>query len=717
MVRATLVLVALVCLAAPAAVAAPAEPAAKPAEVSVRVERIEYPVSQAAPPAAYPNLKVNPRLAGKAKYVTDAVVLENEYLQAMVLPEFGARLPRITFKKPHRDLLWVNDVLEDNVPWSMGGTRFPFPLPDGGRHMDEAAGYRIVREADGSVTVAMDLRFSQYKDETGRYGRFSALRQATYVTLRPGAAWIEYVARVDNPLPLRHGVRLWNVAQFPRQPGAEILLPAGGVTEPGAAAMHPWPKWDEVDHSRVGGHGLSLFSVDTQGDWAGVYYPEADANHLVLKPRYTAPGAGVTAGDVDLARPARRDGMIEIWTGSNMLREHPGHYLPPFGTYVMPLRFALVTGIGRVDWANANVALSYAAADKDGPARVRIAGFEARGRVLVTATAAGETFKAEGPLRPGEPLVLTLGKQAEPAVVKVATSDGEDLAEVTLPWRTEAVPEETFRALQKEVRARDWMAAEIAEWPREVGPSLADAPALVMNGLGATKAEQAVQAARILMRTEAPPSPRWQTVRGLLESAARGEGPSRYVPMYLAMMMTLESGGRPDPAALALAAKAEPLPGAHYLAAFGALGSKDPAAAVPHLRAAIAMGPDVALGLGSLGIEGNDRRHPAATLEGEWPTLLLAAVCLRLNQPEGAIQTLQPLLKFDPARPEALALLAEAYDKAGDSRKALKASIEARGLFQMNAQAEKDCERLLREAKEGVWSGIPRPEVAPKTGP
>ena len=33
--------------------------------------------------------KTNPNLAGKTSYTTDAIILENEYVKAVVLPEFG----------------------------------------------------------------------------------------------------------------------------------------------------------------------------------------------------------------------------------------------------------------------------------------------------------------------------------------------------------------------------------------------------------------------------------------------------------------------------------------------------------------------------------------------------------------------------------------------------------------------------------------------------
>jgi len=71
---------------------------------------------------------------------------------------------------------------------------------------------------------------------------------------------------------------------------------------------------------------------------------------------------------------------------------------------------------------------------------------------------------------------------------------------------------------------------------------------------------------------------------------------------------------------------------------------------------------------------------------------------------------LEQLLHADPARPEAVALLADVYrKKMSQPGKVVEAQADAERLFQHNEQARRDYEALLREAREGIWSGIPRP--------
>jgi hypothetical protein len=677
-------------------------PAATPpaAAVQAHIETITYPVHQVPAEGGYAYLKANPNLAGKEPYATDAIVLENEYVRAVVLPEFGARLPRVTFKTANRDLFWVNDVLEDNLPWAMGGLRVSFPFPEYGRHMDEGAGWRIVKGPDGSVTVGMDMRFSQYAGEVQQYGRFSGLRHAVYVTLRPGTSVLEYSARIDSRLPLAHGFRLWSVAQFPRRPGANILFPTPLATGPDAAAMQRWPTWDDTDHSVLGSWNAAVFAVDMQGDWSGVYYPDADANHLVLKPRFTVLGTGLRVGS------GASNSMIEMWHGSNPTLEHPGHFLPPFGNYVLPLKLTMVTGIGRVEWANNNVAVSYEAEDQG--ARIRVAAFQVRPGCTVMARTKAETAKAVGTLSPDRPLVVDLAKRAEPVLLTVVQGEDEELAEVSLPWRAEPTPPETFPTLVREMRPWGPPAMELSDWPRGDSPNIADAAKALADGLSVNRPAAVLAAARVAMRTETPGSPRWRAVRGAVETIVNRKERNRHAEEYLGMMMLLESRGTPGTGAAKHLAKAEKLSGAAYLLGLDAIAGA-PIKAAALLARSVETAPPVAMGLGDDAIDGGDRMHPAAMLHGQWPTMVRAAVLLGMDRPQSAVTILEQLLTQDPARPEAMALLAEAYSKAKQPDKAMAAKADADRLFQFNDQARRDYEMLLEEARKGVWSGIPKP--------
>jgi hypothetical protein len=695
--------------AAPPTDAAPAEDAA--ARVEARIEQMTYPVNQKAMTGRYEYLKPNPRLAGKKTYTTTAVVLENEYIRAVVLPEFGGRLPRVTFKKPKRDLLWVHDVLEDNLPWSMGGARFTFPFYEHGRHLDETAGWRIIRHGGGGVTVAMDLRFTQYTgaDELKRYGRFSTLRQAVFVSLRPGESFIEYTARIDSRLPLRHGFRSWAVTHWDRVAGATVLLPLGGATGHGAPSLQAWPEfWPGRGYPVLGDWGTSIFSVDTQGDWAGVYYPGADANHLVLKDRFTVPGTKLYCNRLRDDKHGRWDEMIEIWEGSNHVFEHPGHYLPPFGNYTMPLRLAMVTGVGRLEWTNTDVAVGL----EVGPevSTIRVLGYRTVPRVRVVArTRDGQSLEATGTLSPDEPLAVEVPEGGLPVRLMVLGADGRPLAGVRVPWRPEPTPEDKFLAVQREMKPWTPLAMELSDWPREHAPNVANAAQTLVKALPGAGPETVVQAARLVLRTREPGSSGWRLVAARLDNLVRREPENQYANLYLAMMRTVENRGTVPPSAVPLLEAAPRLPAARYFLGLKEIADGNLAGAVDRLAGAVAETPQVTLGLGKVGLPGNERLHPAAQVGGEWAHLVRAAVLIRLRRGPAAVAALDRMLLFDPARPEAVALLAEAAELAGRGPRAQGAREAADDLFRMNDEAKRDLDRVRREAATGIWSGIPQP--------
>ena len=680
------------------AVAAPAPPEEPP--VKATVVKKTYPLTPPGPKASDP---------GDVKtYTTDAIVLENSHIQATVVPALEARVSRVVFKRGGRDLVWVNDVLET---WSMGGTFFPFPLRETGYVADPSTTWRIVHGPDGSVTVAMDRRFVPLAGSTpGPTEHFSALRMATYVTLRPESAVLEYVARLDNRLPIRHGFRLWNMAQFPRRAGATVLFPVGSVTDGHLEEMKPWPVSDGIDHSRLGAGAVSVFGADTQGDWTGVYYPDADANHLILKPRYTAPGARLHAMKAKSSitdEPTRADRTIEIWNGSNPTFDHPGHYLQAFGTYILPLGLTMVTGIGRIDWANESVAVSYAAQETG--AVVRVVSLRPRPGCRVMARTREETAQATGTLRPDRPLVVRLKKGGEPVLVTVVDADDDELAEVSLPYRPRPTPPEGFKVIQAEVKPWNWMAMELADWSRRGAPCLPDAAKTLCATLTTHDTETVLAAARVVMRTERPGSPRWQSVRNRLDFLAGRMPDHAYVQAYLGMMLALEARGRPTPAASRHFSKAEGLPAGHYLMALEGLASGQMVQAMSHLRKCASEAPPVAMGLGRRAIAGNERLHPAALPGGQWPTLLLAAVRLELGLARPAMVDLEQMLALDPARPEALVLLADVYAKMDQPAKAKAVRDEVARLLEASPQIKRDYDALLREARLGEWTGIARP--------
>jgi hypothetical protein len=335
-------------LAAEAQAPRPPEAAAgrEPPAVQVRVEDRTYPVQANAKSKWPPVLKPQ----GRDTYTTPAVVMENEYLRAAILPEFAGRLVEVIFKPKSADLFWRNDKLLDRGPGRMGGGQWSFPFWEHCRHFDEACGYAIVRHADGAATVAMDMRLDDYlkKEETARYGRATNLRLVQTVRLEPDRAVLDWSARVDNPLPIRYGFKLWWLLRQDAKAGVGVIMPAAAVGGHGAPQLHAW------DRNAAIRFGLqdSLFAVGMKHDFAGWYLPEHDLNSLRLQDHRIAPGAKQV-----LYQP-NPGGYIEMWGGNCEIFEECGRILPAFGAYENNLTLLPALGIGKADYANRHAAAS-----------------------------------------------------------------------------------------------------------------------------------------------------------------------------------------------------------------------------------------------------------------------------------------------------------------------------------------------------------------------
>ena len=367
------------------------------------------------------------------------VTLRNELIEVKVVPTLGMRVLNAVNLKTNTSFAGTADPrhyerapLHDVRGWTAGYVEPSFPAFEHGMGVRQPAGFRVIRGGDGSATIAMNMRFTQNQQayQLARYGRYSQRVLSGWVTLRPGEAAYSVTYRVDNPNPLRRSHRLWvNVLMEAEEyDRLHILYPAGYVTGHGCGGFEAF--------AAPGGSrraaGVSHFAVYTDYGFCGVYSTKRDTNSLVYG------DAAADAPGMKLYTPGGAGGFLELWRGTNPVFEHSGHFLPPYVPTSITLRFWNVSGIGRVEYADGEVALA-AAAGRFGAAAVRDAHAEitdGKGAVL-----------AAGPIGPHTPLK---GRFAGRLVVKL---DGKPAADVTLPLAHS--PRRTqYERLREEMRSK-----------------------------------------------------------------------------------------------------------------------------------------------------------------------------------------------------------------------------------------------------------------------
>lgn len=674
-----------------------APPARVAAEaVKVRVERKTYPVVHPArKPAGATELAA--KLHGKTEYTTDLVILENEYLEVHVLPELGGRLVRAVFTPGEHtggssgeQLFWEMDEIRDGRSWSMGGGRWSFPFWEHGRHFDETGGYAIVRDANsGAVTLAIDMRFDDYlkAEETGRYGRATNLRLVQFVTLRPGEAKFDWTARVENPLPIRYGFKLWWLLRQPAVEGVQIILPAAAVTGHGAPGLQKWDANTEVRTLNT-----SVFAVGMQHDFAGWYFPKRDLNVLRVQDHRTAPGAK------QVIYPPSAKGYIEMWGGSHELFEECGRLLPAFGAYDMKVTVLPASGIGRADYANEHAAVSCKRTDKGWDVKVvptrrlaKLAVFtdqdKPTGPDSGEGVGNGETPSPASPDRPRKVSVPHLSER-----IRVMVKDGNDvLVDQVFPIDVGPMPAKAFALLQSRVNATmpggKLLYAEATDLVSEHGLSLPKALGLIEKTLRDGNAAEKLTAARLLMRlkkndprvkevvesynTEHTSYPAAWTYRALFDSEANEFGVGCWPEM---------------------------LRGGEYVRLLALMADKSYSNVVKETQ-------ELLEGKWGRDFEKGD---PATALlqQGSYvsatrPRLLMALALEAQGKTDAADKVLRGMLAKDPALIEAWMLLAARGDK--------QAKEQLRTLTEHNESGKRAAEKVLDDLRSGKWAGIGRP--------
>lgn len=315
-----------------------------------------------------------------APETVDVIVLDNGLVEAWICPAYGGRLLRAIDKKTGVDYFWrrMRDgkwVFDNMLAWNPSGVKASFPFFEHGLSLKVPAGHRTVKHADGSVTVAMDMRFTNYIQprDIGRYGHYGDEALTTMVTVRPGTTVVEWTQRKDNNNATPRSDRMWSDASFPvplvkktvtvkdkngnettREVGdteamdklIEFLYPARWVVDHGPKNVHTSPHWTAPKN-----WDISHFAISTYG-FAGGYYIKDDINRLRIHTTEAGKGPGAkiwTSPGVD---------MFEIWGGESWVFEYPGELLPAYQPSSFTHKFWIVQGIGKVSYANEHAAVS-----------------------------------------------------------------------------------------------------------------------------------------------------------------------------------------------------------------------------------------------------------------------------------------------------------------------------------------------------------------------
>ena len=289
--------------------------------VSVREEFLEIPTYPIGPEDRNPPIHRDPRrwiypyamqdfmLSVKTVRRYRALILENEYIKVVVLPELGGRIYQVVDKTTGEEFFYCNHVVKPariglRGAWISGGVEFNFPNGHTVTTVSPVQ-YQVRKLPDGGASITV-----------GDQEYVSRMSWSVTLTLKPGRAYIEEHVKISNPTPLPHRYWFWSNSAVHATPGLRFISPARKALT--SLGIIPYPKFRGVDYSwyKAWRRSSDTFSLEADEDFFGWYLHDKDRGGVHIASRYEAEGKKMFTWGTDDA------GMIWV----DHLTESDGQY-------------------------------------------------------------------------------------------------------------------------------------------------------------------------------------------------------------------------------------------------------------------------------------------------------------------------------------------------------------------------------------------------------
>jgi uncharacterized protein DUF5107 len=330
-----------------------------------------------------------------------AHVLENRYLKVTLVPEFGGRIVSIIYKPTGHEQLYRTEV---GVPYGMKGGVFyydwlmvyggifpTFPDAEHGRTWLKVWDFRVVKETDDEVTVAMSLKDDfAYAAAPKQFARGSTGIEATYyVTLKANRAALDARVVLKNPNDNPIDYEYWTCTTLapgsdPNHPrttgGAEIIAPIEAYRTP------PWSANLSEGDTRAGAGrsrfeklryfknwptmGIAYAAPDMQGGnfWGVINHDNEEGiiriadNNVTRGLKMWTWGFPSFTNETDARKdPNEARPYVELWAGVSDQFFHRAQ-LPARGEVSIPETYSPTVGMSNVTAANENILINFSAA-------------------------------------------------------------------------------------------------------------------------------------------------------------------------------------------------------------------------------------------------------------------------------------------------------------------------------------------------------------------
>lgn len=331
---------------------------------------LEHRVYQGSSGAVYP-YGVTDTLADEAreqKY--QALMLENDFIKVMILPELGGRVHRAYDKVNQRDFVYFNHVVKPALvgllgPWISGGIEFNWPQHHRPTTFMKVDG-QTQTNADGSASVTISEKEPMH-----------GLTITTTFTLPQDKALLEIKSTVYNGNETARSFLWWSNPAVKGGDDHQSIFPPDvtAVYDHGKRAVIDFPiahgeyykvKYDGVDISRYQNLPVptSYMAWRSNYDFVGAYSYNEDGGLLHIADHHVAPGKKQwTWGNGDFGQAWDRsltdsDGpYIELMTGVYTDNQPDFTWLGAHESKQFTQNFLPYSKLGRVHNANTQAAI------------------------------------------------------------------------------------------------------------------------------------------------------------------------------------------------------------------------------------------------------------------------------------------------------------------------------------------------------------------------
>lgn len=404
---------------------------------------LERRVNQGTSGRVYPNPFTDRVSNERTDKPYQAVFLENEYIQLMILPEIGGRIHVGLDKTNNYDFFYRQHVIKPALiglfgSWISGGVEFNWPQHHRPSTFMPVAHF-IEEHADGSRTVWLS-----------EHEPMNRMKGMVGICLHPGKALVEAKVRLYNRTPFVQTFLWWVNVSVHFHDQYQVVFPPDvtGVTDHAKRAMSHFPiaggRYYGVDLEGVDiswpknlPTPASYFVLESGYDFFGGYDHKREAGLVYVANHHIAPGKKMfTWGTAEYGRAWERnltdaDGpYIELMAGVYTDNQPDFSWLQPYETKSFTQYWYPIQKMGPPKNANRQVAINLEAHERR--AKMGVCASEIFRRASVRLTHGDSVlFEREVDLAPGAPFVeeteLPDGVAETDLFLQVRDQDGHEL--------------------------------------------------------------------------------------------------------------------------------------------------------------------------------------------------------------------------------------------------------------------------------------------------